>query len=428
MHPKTANSLRLRVAATVAGGLLAALPATASAGLAERLGEGVEVSRHAETATVGFIGTEPGTSLASGAPASASAVEGARSFITGHARSFGLAADGAGLRTVEAHRTAGGGSAVRLQQTHRGMPVLGGLLVVNLDAAGDVLSVLGETSPSPKSAPVAGIGREQASAAAIGTVARSEDVGADTLEAKSAKLQVYDPRLLGAPGPLQRARTSWVVEVSADDRGVPIDELVVVDAETGAVALNFSQIDEALERRICDADNLRPRSPARRRSRFVTRVTPRRRQRRRRQQGLRLRRRHLRLLLRPLRPRQPRRRGPAHAVDRRLLRPVPAVPVRQRVLERPADGLRRRLRRGRRRRRPRAHPRGHRVQPRASSTTTSRVRSTSRCPTSSASSIDLTNTAAATTPPAMRWLIGEDIRSARSATWQNPPPSTTRTG
>ena len=43
--------------------------------------------------------------------------------------------------------------------------------------------------------------------------------------------------------------------MSADDRGVPIDELVVVDAETGAVALHFSQIEEALQRRICDADN-----------------------------------------------------------------------------------------------------------------------------------------------------------------------------
>ena len=92
------------------------------------------------------------------------------------------------------------------------------------------------------------------------------------------------------------------------------------------------------------------------------------------------------LYLSRLRPPLGRRRGPA-AAGHRALRPR----LRQRVLGRRADGLRRRGRRAvppvhdrRRRHRPRAHPRRHRGRPPGWSTRASPARSTSRCRTCSA--------------------------------------------
>ena len=55
--------------------------ASASGGFAAELGPGVSVSRQSETGTVGFVGTRAGTSLASGASASASPQAAARSFV-----------------------------------------------------------------------------------------------------------------------------------------------------------------------------------------------------------------------------------------------------------------------------------------------------------------------------------------------------------
>ena len=46
-----------------------------------------------------------------------------------------------------------------------------------------------------------------------------------------------------------------MLHVTSADGVEPINELVVVDAEFGAVALHFDQIETALNRRICDANN-----------------------------------------------------------------------------------------------------------------------------------------------------------------------------
>ena len=154
----------------------------------------------------------------------------------------------------------------------------------------------------------------------------------------------------------------WRTEVT--DAHPTIRELVLVDARTGGIALEFDQIAEGLDREVCDDANVRDTNnepsctaPFDRR-----RVKPADRHPRHRP-GLRLRRRHLRLLLRRF-GRDSLDDNGTDAAQHRPLLPADlgeTCPVRQRVLERLADGLRRRLRAGRRRRRPRAHARRHRV-------------------------------------------------------------------
>ncbi len=72
-------------------------------------------------------------------------------------------------------------------------------------------------------------------------------------------LAIYDPRLLGGPG-LPVARLVWRTEVGTAD-GVSVRDFVAVDAQTGGIALRFSEVENALDRRICDRANL-PNSAA----------------------------------------------------------------------------------------------------------------------------------------------------------------------
>jgi len=241
-------------------GLLVFAPSASAAGLASELGSGVDVDRQEETGKVGFVGTSAGEPIESGLPASTPAAEVASSFLADHAKSFGLGDDSSGLRVTETERTAARGTAVRLAQTYKGLPVFGAEFVVNLDRSGDLLSVLGEASPSPDGPAGAEISADEAAAAAIGAVARADDVSPEQLEASTPRLQLYDPRLIGAPGPFQEGRVSWVLKVKASALS-GIDELVVVDGETGAVAVHFSRDEEALNRIVCDANNTETQVP-----------------------------------------------------------------------------------------------------------------------------------------------------------------------
>ncbi len=72
-------------------------------------------------------------------------------------------------------------------------------------------------------------------------VAKSYDLEAEGLTVTKPELWVYSPALLGAPGD-QRNRMVWRMEVTPIEL-LPVKELVLVDAHTGSVALNFNQID-----------------------------------------------------------------------------------------------------------------------------------------------------------------------------------------
>jgi Zn-dependent metalloprotease len=234
--------------------------AIASDGFADGLGPGVDVSRQDESGTVGFIGTAPGRSLPSGLAASAPSRAAAKAFVTRYPAQFGVGGAADGVRIADVQPSVGEGKSVRLQQVHRGVPVLGGELVVSLDSDNGIRSLLGETSPSPDLSVDPAVSRDDAAATAAAAVAKVHGVFPSDVAPSSPKLHVYDPRLLGAPDPLGEARLAWVLEVTGLG-SEPIRELVVVDAETGGVALHFNQIAEALDREVCNANNATAQVP-----------------------------------------------------------------------------------------------------------------------------------------------------------------------
>ncbi|MGH2657149.1 MAG: M4 family metallopeptidase, partial [Actinomycetota bacterium] len=252
----------LRIFAFIASfGLLAAVP-PAGAGEppgSQQVPPGVRVASHRETGEVRFMGSAPGRPIprptSVGASASSAAI--ARAFLQRYGRAFGVRDQAKELRVMSTRPAPSGRSVVRFQQVHEGVPVLGGELVVNLDADGGVLSASGEALPGPGISVEPGVTASEARRAAIAAVAGRRGTGADGLEATAPSLWIYDSRILGGPG-LDIPTLVWRMDVRGEG---PIDELVLVDARLGNVALRIDQIHEARDRRICDANSTNAQYP-----------------------------------------------------------------------------------------------------------------------------------------------------------------------
>ena len=265
--------LRLRVPTVEAlaglvctAGVLALTGSTASAqaqpraALADEFGSGVRVALHEETGRVGFVGTEPGGPIGRppGLSRTARPEAAARAFLSAHGGAFGLGPS-ATLRLVDERTAPGRRSSLRFQQLLDGVPVLGGELIVNLDDRRRILSASGETEPASAVDTTPMVPARDAAELARQVVARQYGAGAGDLEAGEPALSIYDARLLGGPG-LDRPTLVWRVQVTGGDLG-SIDELVLIDARRGVVALNFNQIAEARNRRVCDANNTTAQVP-----------------------------------------------------------------------------------------------------------------------------------------------------------------------
>ncbi|MEJ7796011.1 MAG: M4 family metallopeptidase, partial [Nocardioides sp.] len=253
-RPGPARLLAVTLPLALAGTLLASVPSASSAPE-----PGPSPERQEETGKVGFIGAPMGRPIASGMPASASPATVATAYLDRNAARLGLAGSETTLRVASQHRSAVGGRTVRVDQVHAGIPVFGGQFTVNLDENRDILSVLGEASPISKVTTDPTVSARAAHDAAIDRVTRTADVKHGRLTASDPELTFYDPRLLGAPGPFQTARLSWVMEVRASRPAVA--HIVVVDAASGTVALEFSTIAHARDRVVCDANNAAAQYP-----------------------------------------------------------------------------------------------------------------------------------------------------------------------
>ena len=238
------------------GGLTSASPALGAsqdaAALKRELGPNVRVAEHRETGKVRFVGTAAGKPIARARnlSRSASPSQVARAFFGSYGAAFGIGDQASELRVTGTEAGTGGRSAVRFQQQHAGVPVLGGEFVVNLDAARNVLSASGEALPGANVVTSAKVGSAAARQAAIAAVAKTHPNV--SLKATTPSLWIYDSRILGGPG-LERPALVWRLDVKGDSGA--INELVLVDAGLGSVALRIDQIENALNRTVCDANN-----------------------------------------------------------------------------------------------------------------------------------------------------------------------------
>jgi Zn-dependent metalloprotease len=225
--------------------------------LRQQTGDQVRISYHVDTGQVRFIGTDlehpmlqPDMHAIGATPEQA-----ARQFLTTYGTLFGLGDQAQELavmriRTADRDRT-----FVRFQQVYQGIPVLGGELIVQVDENKNVVSANGEVLPGPKVDVIPTIGAEIARQRALEVVTKNHGLNTDALVATEPELWIYNPILLGGPGP-RLTRLVWRMEVQPVDL-LPIRELVLVDAHLGAVALHFNRIDTAKNRFVYDHNNVR---------------------------------------------------------------------------------------------------------------------------------------------------------------------------
>ena len=251
---RAARHWAIATALTVAS-VLASVTTSASTPPVGTPSDGGRVARHLDTGTIAFVGTAAGAPIETNAAPATPAADVARTFLQQRAGGFGLASPGSALTGRGTAPAPGGGTVVRLGQTYAGIPVLGGEFTVNLDRGHDITAVLGEASPIRAAETTPAVAAATARANAVAQVARETRRPAADLAASAPRLMFFDPRLLGAPGPFQHARLSWVLEVSAAGPVTDLAHLVVVDAARGSVVLSFETIADARDRIVCDAGN-----------------------------------------------------------------------------------------------------------------------------------------------------------------------------
>jgi Zn-dependent metalloprotease len=213
------------------------------------------VSYHAETGRVRFIGTRPGQSIAPPTMLSAggSPEAAARGFMAVYGELFGLRDQDQELALMRVRAADRGRSFVRFQQVYQGVPVVAGELIVQTDAANNVVSANGEILPDLALDVLPQVDAETARLAALEAVAKEVDLDARDLVATEPELWIYNPALLGGPG-LRISTLVWRIEVTSPDL-LHVDEFVLIDARRGSVTLHFSQIDAAKNRLIYDNQN-----------------------------------------------------------------------------------------------------------------------------------------------------------------------------
>jgi len=236
-----------------------AAPAHENAPLLDRLqqeaGSPLRISYHRETGRVNFLGSDRDHPIPRPASltAEASPAEAARAFLATYGALFGLtdpADELIVMRQTEADR---GRSFVRFQQVYQGIPVLGGELIVQLDGERNVVSVGGEMLPDIRVNVVPTVSPEAAQERALALVAREYGIAPEALTATPPALWLYNPALLGGPGP-RLTTLVWRLEVSPLEL-LPLRELVLVDARLGVIALHFNQIESGKYRKIYDNNN-----------------------------------------------------------------------------------------------------------------------------------------------------------------------------
>jgi bacillolysin len=142
------------------------------------------------------------------------------------------------------------GSVVRFQQEFSGVPVFGGQLVQTLNSVGKVVATHGKTTKKTAGQfPASDAG---ATATAIADVVKRSGLPATTLTAEAAKPFWFDATLGGARGDSVAVPT---YQVTVHGKNLDDKWTEVVKAGTQEVLASWSEVHEAVNRDVCDANH-----------------------------------------------------------------------------------------------------------------------------------------------------------------------------
>jgi len=176
----------------------------------------------------------------------------AASFLSVYGPMFGIIDPAKELVVKKQKKADKGRSFVRYQQTHNNVPVFGGELIVQMDAGNNVVSANGKVSPSPALNVSPAIDPATAKDKAVALVSKQYNIEAAKLTSTTPELWIYNPVLLGHE--INKNFLVWRIEVTANNMS-DINELVLVDAQVGLIALHFNQVPHAKNRKVYDNYN-----------------------------------------------------------------------------------------------------------------------------------------------------------------------------
>jgi bacillolysin len=217
--------------------------------------DGQVTIRRDRTGKVHFVGTQDGHPVRrpDGLARDLSPGSAARAHIAKYGALFGIE-DAAAELAVLHTSSAGPLKVVHLVQRASGVPVLGGELAVTLDSADNLVSINGETGAPPTTV-TPSVPARAAARTATAAITKSSARPATSLRATAPSLWIYDPRLIGAPGPMS-PRLVWRLQVETTTGATqPQRWTVLVDARSGTVALAFEDLEYVKVRRVCDNAN-----------------------------------------------------------------------------------------------------------------------------------------------------------------------------
>lgn len=211
-------------------------------------GEGLAIQhRSPQTGHVTFA-SSPGRGVVLPAAASASAEARALRFIEAYGLPFGLSASSEMQLMRVPQKDQLGLEHVRLQQAHRGVPIRGAEFLVHLKGS-RVLAANGHTLtdlPSDVNPTLPASVAQQIASQVIAKYRGGVAGSASYL----ARLEILNRSLLSGEG-TDRSRLAWFVEA----RGPMLRQYIWIDAHTGAVLLNFSQLTDAKNREVYTANH-----------------------------------------------------------------------------------------------------------------------------------------------------------------------------
>jgi Zn-dependent metalloprotease len=206
------------------------------------------------TGKVTFVGLPAGTSLRVGSSTLPGPV--AAAFVTRYAGLFGAAPAELAAQAPVAQRH--GGWSVRLRQRYHGIPVFGADMVVQISADGRVRAAAGRLVPRITVKTAASVPAGAARTAAATSAARDWGVPKGEATASTSTLTVLDRGLLGQAN-TSRPVLAWRVPVEATVDGERKAAYWFVHAASGQALTSVGIVQDVLDRRVCDNQNIRGR-------------------------------------------------------------------------------------------------------------------------------------------------------------------------
>jgi bacillolysin len=207
---------------------------------------GVKRQVNAQTGRVSFLLPEGGLVLPAGEALkgmslSERSADPALALVSRFGTEFGLKDPGRELVAMQRDELDGGRIKVRYQQSHQGIPVIGGELVVHTNGDGDLYSINGEVARDLSLGVEAAIQPETAESSALQAMAKWYKKTTADFIVSPPKLWIFDPALLMPSS--RQPELVWRMEVTSVDQAAPLRELVLVNALRGNISLHFNQID-----------------------------------------------------------------------------------------------------------------------------------------------------------------------------------------